>query len=80
MATNTLASSEVVIGRPAIGPKAQSAIDGDLYIRIREEAEQYGMPLSDIWREVIYAGLVATGRASQAEVDAARGPRAWSPR
>jgi hypothetical protein len=36
--------------------------------RIAIEATDRGVPLTDVWREVIYAGLLKTGRASRAEV------------
>lgn len=56
------------IGRPPIGPKAQAAVDPVFFARIKAEAEAAGVPRTFVWREVLYAGLRATGRASRAEI------------
>jgi hypothetical protein len=57
-----------VPGRRYIGPKAQTAVHEAFYDRIAIEATDRRVPLTDVWREVIYAGLLRTGRASRAEV------------
>lgn len=58
-------------GRPYIGPKAQSSVHQDLWDRTFAEAEARGVPHTDVWREVIYAGLLATRRATRAEIESA---------
>ena len=62
-------------GRPYIGPKAQTTVDEKLWDRIEDEAKGLNCAMSDVWREVIYAGLVATNRATPAEIRAAAGVR-----
>ena len=55
-------------GRKYIGPKAQTAVDECFFERAAVEAVDREIPLTDVWREVIYAGLLKTGRATLAEV------------
>lgn len=55
-------------GRKYIGPKAQTSVHETFYDRVCVEATDRAVPFTDVWREVIYAGLMATGRASRAEV------------
>jgi hypothetical protein len=50
-------------GRSYIGPKAQAAIPTELFLRAVDEAENRCCDLSDIWRELIIAGMVAKGMA-----------------
>jgi len=60
-------------GRKYIGPKAQTTVDETLWKRVEEEARESGCAMSDVWRDVIYEGMVATKRATRAEVGAAVG-------
>jgi len=60
-------------GRKYIGPKAQTSVHEAFYDRVCIEATDRAVPFMDIWREVIYAGLLATGRATRAEVKEACG-------
>jgi hypothetical protein len=55
-------------GRYYIGPKAQTTVDERFHARAFVEAEKAGTPMTAVWREVLYAGLLATGRASRAEI------------
>lgn len=55
-------------GRRYIGPKAQTTVEEMFWQRVEGEAAREGCAMSDIWREVIYAGLLATKRATRAEV------------
>jgi hypothetical protein len=48
-------------GRSYIGPKAQAAIPTQLFLRVVDEAERRACDLSDIWRELIVAGMAAKG-------------------
>lgn len=49
-------------GRKYIGPKAQAAVP-DLYFEsVDKEASARAVDMSDVWREVIEAGMIATGR------------------
>ena len=57
-------------GRRYIGPKAQTAVDEELWLRVEAEAANRKCEMSEVWREVIYAGMVATDRATSAEVAA----------
>lgn len=50
-------------GRRYIGPKAQTAVPEQYYTTIEAEAEQRECDLSDVWREVIEAGMIASGRS-----------------
>lgn len=40
-------------GRPKIGPKAQTAIHPHIFEHARRQARSRGVPLSDIWREML---------------------------
>lgn len=55
-------------GRRYIGPKAQAAVHEEFFNRVVVEATDRVVPTTDVWREVIYAGLLRTGRATQAEI------------
>jgi hypothetical protein len=55
-------------GRAYIGPKAQSSVHESFFERTMVEAVDRKCPLTDVWREVIYAGLLRTGRATRAEI------------
>lgn len=55
-------------GRRYIGPKAQAAVHEEFFSRVAVEATDRRTPLTDVWREVIYAGLLRTGRATRAEI------------
>lgn len=67
-AANTRPTRQGIGGRRYIGPKAQSTVDERFWARVDLEAQDRECPMSDVWREVIYAGLVATKRATQSEV------------
>jgi hypothetical protein len=55
-------------GRAYIGPKAQSTVHETFFDRAAIEATDRRIAMTDVWREVIYAGLLRTGRATRAEV------------
>lgn len=55
-------------GRYYIGPKAQTTVDERFHVRVENEAERAEAPMTTVWREVLYAGLLATGRATRAEI------------
>lgn len=54
-------------GRPYIGPRAQTSVHEAFFNRVVAESLNRDIPMADVWREVIYAGLVRTGRATPAE-------------
>lgn len=49
-------------GRRYIGPKAQTAVPDEDFLIVEKEAEERGVNLADVWREIIDAGMEATGR------------------
>jgi hypothetical protein len=51
-------------GRAYIGPKAQTHIWPDIYQGVREEAKERGIPLSDVWRELLEEAWAARGRGA----------------
>lgn len=57
--------------RRYIGPKAQTTIDERLWQRTFREAEKRGLTHTAVMREIVYAGILATGRATEADVSAA---------
>lgn len=58
-------------GRRYMGPKAQTTVDEAFWERTFAEAVSRDEPHTAVWREVIYAGMLATRRAKPAEVEAA---------
>lgn len=50
-------------GRKYIGPKAQAAVPDEYIETVTKEAEARGLDMSDVWREVIEAGMLSTGRS-----------------
>jgi hypothetical protein len=49
-------------GRRYIGPKAQAAVPEEYFTACMQEADKRKCDLSDVWREVIEAGMLSTGR------------------
>jgi hypothetical protein len=49
-------------GRKYIGPKAQAAVPDLYFDTVEKEATATAVDMSDVWREVIEAGMIATGR------------------
>lgn len=50
-------------GRKYIGPKAQAAVPEPYFETVEREAEARSLDMSDVWREVIEAGMLSTGRS-----------------
>jgi hypothetical protein len=48
-------------GRPYIGPKAQTHIWQPIWAHVKEEAEARGIPMSDVWREMLEEAWIARG-------------------
>jgi hypothetical protein len=55
-------------GRPYIGPKAQTPMEETLWEKTHLEASRRGIAHSEVIREVLYSGMLATGRATGPEV------------
>jgi hypothetical protein len=64
-------SRQGIGGRYYVGPKAQTTVDEQLFAVVEREATARGLPMTAVWREVVYAGLLATRRASRTQIEAA---------